>query len=407
MRAPPLLWSIAALLGVVVPGVSPAAGEPPEEPPFPFLSRARPPTGEPLALELRPRVGARIESSVRLAGATASRRNGGTEQVAPVALSYRTEFVCEAVTPDGESRWIARLLSLTPSESAAAAAAPKAERLRDVSGTFTLDRRGRLLHSAVEGGTPEARLAWEQTLGSPGGWPFLTFPAAPVRLGVPIPWAQSFEPARLRGLLGATDPTLEFRVEAEAVPLRVHRLGGVRALELDLQLVAEARSPASAVAGAARLRSAVRLRGMQQVALDDGLPLGTLDLTLDQSTVVRHGDLLAEVRALVQILAWVFPDTPSPAPTAQEGAQRAVRAQLASIAAALDLYRMDAKRLPADLVELTRATERLPAPYLDRVPQDPWGGAFDYRPTGNRTYRLRSPGPDGRLDTPDDVEHGG
>ena len=386
-------------------GTTAALGEPPTEPIFPFVSRARPPAGDPFPLELRPTSGTRFERSVRVAGAVGTRQEGGAEQVSPVLMTYRAEFTCDTVASDGQSSWTVRLLDIELGASAGAPAARDAEAMRDVRGVFTLDRRGRLLRSTIEGSSPAARLAWQQTVFSAGGWPFLACPEAPVRLGVPFGWAESFEPARLRGMLGLTDPAFQLRLDAEAVPVRIHAQGGVRTLELELNLVVQAEGAASGAGGPPTVRSALRLRGMQHIALGSGLPVGTLDLTMDQSTFVRRGDRTAEVRGLVQLLAEVSTGaTPTEAPAAPE-AQRAVRAQLASIAAAVDLYRMETKKLPSALVELTRTTDRSPEPYLARVPKDPWNGEFDYAVTG-RTYRLRSPGPDGRLDTSDDVVHG-
>lgn len=403
---PPVGRTTLLLLIGFAGGTTAALGEPPAEPIFPFVSRARPPAGDPFPLELRPASGTRFERSVRVTGVAGTRPEGGAEQVSPVAMTYRAEFTCDAVASDGQSSWAVRLLDIDLGAATGAPAGREAEPMRGVRGAFTLDRRGRLLRSTVEGGSPAARLAWQQTVFSPGGWPFLAYPEAPVRLGVPFGWAESFEPARVRAMLGVTDPAVELHLDAEAVPVRIHTRGGLRTLELELNLVVEAEHSASGGGGPPTVRSALRLRGMQHVALGTGLPVGTLDLTMDQSTIVRRGERTSEVRGLVQLLAEVSTGpTPTEAPPAPE-AQRTVRAQLAQIAAAIDLYRMENKKLPSALVELTRTTDGSPEPHLARVPRDPWNGEFDYAVTG-RTYRLRSPGPDGRLDTSDDVTHGG
>lgn len=386
------------LLLAVACGATAALGEPPAEPIFPFVSRARPPSGDPFPLELRPAPGTRFERSVRLAGITGVRLEGGPEQAGTVAMTYRTEFTCDTVASDGQSNWTARLVDIEP-------AGPGAEALRGVRGTFTLDRRGRLLHSTLEGNSPAARLAWQQTILAPGGWPFLAYPEAPVRLGAPFGWAESFEPARLRGMLAVADPAFALHVDAEAVPVRIHTRGGVRTLELELTLVVQAEGAASGPGKPPTVRSALRLRGMQHVALGSGLPVGTLDLTMDQSTFMREGDRTSEVRGLVQLLAQVSTGAAPAAAPATPEAQRTVRAQLAQIAGAVESYRMENKKLPSALVELTRTTDGSPEPHLARVPRDPWNGEFDYTVTG-RTYRLRSPGPDGRLDTSDDVTYG-
>lgn len=402
---PPAGRTTLILLLAVACGPAAARGEPPAEPIFPFVSRARPPSGDPFPLVLRPAPGTRFERSVRVAGVVGTRQEGGPEQLGPVAMVYRAEFTCDSVAPDGQSSWTARLVDINLGASGSAPAGRTAAPLLDVRGAFRLDRRGRLLRSTVEGGSPDERLAWQQTVFSPGGWPFLAYPEAPVRLGVPFGWVESFEPARLRGMLGVTDPALQLHLDAEAVPVRIFTREGVRTLELELNLVGQAEGAASGAGRPPAVRSALRLRGMQHIALGSGLPVGTLDLTMDQSTFMREGDRTSEVRGLVQLVAQVSTGAaPAAAPAAPE-AQRTVRAQLASIATAIDLYRMENKKLPSALVELTRATAGAPEPYLAHVPKDPWNGEFDYAVTG-RTYRLRSPGPDGRLGTSDDVTYG-
>lgn len=81
----------------------------------------------------------------------------------------------------------------------------------------------------------------------------------------------------------------------------------------------------------------------------------------------------------------------------------AAETHLGNLAEAIENYRLVHKELPPDLGELTRPSERSPVPFLTMVPMDPWGGFYEYRVVSRRGYDLRSAGPDGDLETADDI----
>lgn len=82
-----------------------------------------------------------------------------------------------------------------------------------------------------------------------------------------------------------------------------------------------------------------------------------------------------------------------------------VRADIASIGLALDLYELDIGRYPDSLEELARRepppgleTGQWNGPYLKKgLPNDPWGRSYVYRRSSqhNQDYDLFSLGPDG------------
>jgi general secretion pathway protein G len=82
---------------------------------------------------------------------------------------------------------------------------------------------------------------------------------------------------------------------------------------------------------------------------------------------------------------------------------RIAQAQLSSFDSAIQAYRLQHRRLPAALEDLTARTEARPEPYLTSVPRDPWGNAYEYRPEGGSAFTLRSAGEDGTSGTVDDV----
>lgn len=95
-------------------------------------------------------------------------------------------------------------------------------------------------------------------------------------------------------------------------------------------------------------------------------------------------------------------------------------ADLASIAQALNLYRLDNGAYPSTEQGLDALVERPSAPpvprawraegYLDRVPPDPWGNAYVYVLATPQRYVLKSLGGDGAEGgdgVAADVEHHG
>ena len=89
-----------------------------------------------------------------------------------------------------------------------------------------------------------------------------------------------------------------------------------------------------------------------------------------------------------------------------ESKVKTAKLQIESFSSALDLFYLDAGRYPTSSEGLDALTQR-PAnvsvwngPYLKggRVPNDPWGNAYQYRVSGERTppYEIMSLGSDGR-----------
>jgi len=85
---------------------------------------------------------------------------------------------------------------------------------------------------------------------------------------------------------------------------------------------------------------------------------------------------------------------------------KTAKLQIESFGSALDLFYLDAGRYPTSSEGLDALTQR-PAnvgvwngPYLKggRVPSDPWGNAYQYRSSAERTppYEIQSFGSDGR-----------
>jgi general secretion pathway protein G len=78
------------------------------------------------------------------------------------------------------------------------------------------------------------------------------------------------------------------------------------------------------------------------------------------------------------------------------------KTQMHNFGSAIDMYKMEKKKLPSSLEELTQKGERNDEPYLDKIPKDPWDREYQYRILGNNKYEIRSMG-ENEADDSDDL----
>jgi general secretion pathway protein G len=85
----------------------------------------------------------------------------------------------------------------------------------------------------------------------------------------------------------------------------------------------------------------------------------------------------------------------------------ATQTDLQSLSIALSTFQVDTGRLPTTTEGLSALLTPSPAlpngPYIQRRAIDPWGNPYVYRPLTPTTFDLRSAGPDGKPNTPDDI----
>ena len=92
----------------------------------------------------------------------------------------------------------------------------------------------------------------------------------------------------------------------------------------------------------------------------------------------------------------------------EQARQAAARADIAAIKTSLDSFEVDNGYYPKslqDLVQPPRDARNWHGPYLDKLPQDPWGFDYLYAQPGRHnatSYDLSSVGPDGKAGTDDD-----
>ena len=81
----------------------------------------------------------------------------------------------------------------------------------------------------------------------------------------------------------------------------------------------------------------------------------------------------------------------------------ATRTSIANIGTALQAFEVTAGKFPDSLDELTVATESRAALLKKDNLADSWGNPFQYKKTSKFEYEIRSAGPDGQMNTEDDI----
>jgi general secretion pathway protein G len=130
------------------------------------------------------------------------------------------------------------------------------------------------------------------------------------------------------------------------------------------------------------------------------------------SRVTGHGSAFTLVEMLlvitiIGILAALV--VPKMVGRSEQARQAAAHADISSIKTALDAFEVDNGYYPKSLQDLLQQPSNARnwhGPYLDNVPQDPWGNPYVYTYPGRHNpngYDLMSVGPDGKAGTDDDI----
>jgi general secretion pathway protein G len=127
---------------------------------------------------------------------------------------------------------------------------------------------------------------------------------------------------------------------------------------------------------------------------------------------VRQGFTLVElllVLVILGILAAIV--VPKFAGRTEQAKNAAAKAQISTFGTALDSFEVDTGHYPKslnDLLVMPADAQNWHGPYLkiDAIPKDPWQNDYMYKLPGTHnpsSYDLMSAGPDGRVNTEDDI----
>lgn len=127
----------------------------------------------------------------------------------------------------------------------------------------------------------------------------------------------------------------------------------------------------------------------------------------------EQGFTLVEMLLVLVILATLAAIVvPRLAGRSQQAMITAAETQIANFASVLDQFEVDNGFYPQSsdglyaLVEAPSNAGNWRGPYLNEIPLDPWGGEYRYEYPGRHntaSYDIQSAGPDGRLNTEDDI----
>lgn len=124
----------------------------------------------------------------------------------------------------------------------------------------------------------------------------------------------------------------------------------------------------------------------------------------------RHAFTLVEmllVITIIGILAAIV--IPKMVGRSEQAREAAAKADISSIKTALDAFEVDNGFYPKSLGDLLQAPSNAKSwhgPYLEKLPQDPWGDNYEYVFPGRHNaggFDLSSDGPDGKSGTDDDI----
>ena len=131
-----------------------------------------------------------------------------------------------------------------------------------------------------------------------------------------------------------------------------------------------------------------------------------------RSRVTRHapGFTLIEILLVMTIIAILAAIViPKMVGRSEQARQTAAHADLSSIKTALDAYEVDNGFYPKglqDLIQQPGNAKNWHGPYLESLPQDPWGNPYVYTYPGRHNpsgFDIYSAGPDGKAGNDDDI----
>lgn len=126
--------------------------------------------------------------------------------------------------------------------------------------------------------------------------------------------------------------------------------------------------------------------------------------TLPRRRQGRGGFTLVELMVVIVILGGLIAIVgPNVFRALSESDVSRAKTQMANFGSAIGMYIVSNRKLPSTLDELTEVDEQTGEAFIDTIPLDPWGNAYELKPLGRRKFQIVSYGEDGQEGTEDDI----
>ncbi len=127
--------------------------------------------------------------------------------------------------------------------------------------------------------------------------------------------------------------------------------------------------------------------------------------TASAGSTPQRGFTLVELMVVIVILGGLIAIVgPNVFKAISESDRGRAETQMAMFGNAIQMYYLRHRKLPSSLDELAEEDPKTGEAWLESIPNDPWGNAYELKSLGGKKYKLMSYGEDGQEGTDDDVK---
>ena len=118
----------------------------------------------------------------------------------------------------------------------------------------------------------------------------------------------------------------------------------------------------------------------------------------------QHGFTLVELMVVIVILGGLIAIVgPNVFKAIVESDRSRAETQMKIFHDSTQMYYLRHRKLPSSLDALAEEDPKTGEAWLDTIPSDPWGNAYEMKPLGGKKFKIVSYGEDGQEGTEDDV----